>query len=277
MISIIMPAYNAEKTIKQSMESVIKQTYTDWELIVVDDCSMDSTVKVVEAFIKEYGKYNIRLVKNLENRGVAYSRNRGVDESRGVWMAFLDSDDLWREDKLEKQMCFMKNDETYSCDNKVKLSYGVRSEMESNPKLIFTGSSFITSSGEKLGYIFHVPFRISREELLKQNLISCSSVMVSKELIEKYKFPEKISTIHEDFAVWLRILGEIPFAYGIDEPLLRYRISSDSKSGNKIKATVMNWNTYRYVGLGKMSACYYMIHYCFRGLRKWKNLRRKKS
>ncbi|WP_242945125.1 glycosyltransferase family A protein [Oribacterium sp. C9] len=245
-----MPAYNAAGTIRASIDSLINQSFNDWELLVIDDCSSDDTVKEVEKLIEETSGYDIRLIKNEENRGVAYSRNHGIELSNGEWIAFLDSDDMWERDKLEKQIKHAK-------------------ELALNEGLIFTGSSFISKDNRRLDYILHVPEMIDRKSLLKQNLISCSSVLVSRKLIMKYKFPEGIKTIHEDFAVWLDVLREIKIAYGIDEPLLIYRIASDSKSGKKSKAAVMNWNTYKYVGLSAIERVYYMLHYIINGIMKW--------
>ncbi|MBP3803820.1 MAG: glycosyltransferase [Oribacterium sp.] len=254
-VSIIMPAYNAGKTIKSSIESVIAQSYVEWELLIVDDSSSDDTVKVVEAIIKEHKERDIKLLKNIRNMGVAYSRNYGVKESHGEWIAFLDSDDLWSSDKLEKQVKYVKDHEM----------------MEG---LVFTGSSFITVQDKSLDYVLHVPEKIERSELLKQNVISCSSVLVSRNLVHKYRFPENIKTIHEDFVVWLGILSSVKYACGIDEALLKYRISEGSKSGKKTKAALMNWNTYRYVGLGFVQCLYYMIHYAFRGALKWARIKK---
>jgi len=260
MVSIIMPAFNAGKTIIQSIESVIKQTYTDWELIVVDDCSTDDTEIIVKNAINSLsGKSatedggKIIYIRNDENRGVAYSRNCGLKESKGDWIAFLDSDDLWTQDKLEKQMSVIAN-------NEIKEG------------LIFTGSSFILGERGKLDYILRVPKKVSKRDILKQNVISCSSVLVSRELIIRHLFPEYEGMIHEDFAVWLNVLEEIPYAYGIDEPLLQYRISENSKSGNKLKSALMNWNTYRYIGLNYVRSLFYMWCYIMRSVKKWRNI-----
>ena len=256
MISIVMPAYNAGETIRQSLESVVIQSYTDWELIIVDDCSDDDTIEIVESFKKENEKYEVKLLVNPENRGVAYSRNRGIKEASGEWIAFLDSDDIWTSDKLQKQMVLIRDK---------GISEG----------LVFTGSSFITGKDTKIDFILRVPSEIRKDELLKQNLISCSSVLVSRSLMIKNSFPENIKSIHEDFAVWINILGDIPCAYGIDEQLMVYRVSDKSKSGKKTKAAIMNWNTYRYVGLGFTESIYEMIHYAIRGMCKWRKIRAK--
>lgn len=250
MVSIIMPAYNCEKYLRSAVESVKAQTYTDWTLFIIDDCSTDRTRILAEELAETDGRIVVK--HNKENYGVAKTRNWGVREADSEWVAFLDSDDLWRPDKLEKQ---------------IKLS-----EKISTANLIFTGSGFIKENGEKIDYILHVPEKINRKELLKQNLISCSSVLINRDLMLKYPMPEK-EMIHEDFASWLRILDEEEYAYGIDKPLLIYRRSESSKSGNKAKAAKMNWKTYRNIGLSPVKAMYYMCWYVIKGLMKYRHLK----
>ncbi|SEA56925.1 Glycosyl transferase family 2 [Oribacterium sp. KHPX15] len=253
-ISIIMPAYNSSKTIEASIKSVICQSYKDWELIVIDDCSKDGTVDLVNGIIDKNKEFDIKLYRNKENKGVAYSRNYGVKVAAGDLIAFLDSDDLWVQDKLEKQVMLY--------------------ERQNSPQvLLFTGSSFITAKSEIIDFTLKVPTKIGRKDLQKQNIISCSSVLASKELLLKHEFPITNVPIHEDFVVWIEILKEIPYAYGIDEPLLIYRVSDNSKSSKKSKAAVMNWNTYRYVGLGFLERIYYMMCYTIRGLKKWSKIK----
>ena len=295
-ISIIMPAYNSSKTIEASIQSVIGQSYKGWELIVVDDCSKDGTVDIVNEIIDKNIDLDIKLYRNSENKGVAYSRNFGVKMAEGELIAFLDSDDLWTSDKLEKQVNLL---ETLQVHDDVQSLYyedqekadvetehtvnksGSYSDEDSvkeicikDSSLIFTGSSFITAKNEKLDYTLHVPRKIERKELLKQNIISCSSVLASKELLLKHEFPTMKAPIHEDFVVWIEILKEIPYAYGIDEPLLIYRVSDSSKSSRKSKAAVMNWNTYRYVGMGIPESIYYMMCYTIRGIKKWTRIKK---
>ncbi len=253
-VSIIMPAYNASKTIEQSVLSVVSQSYNSWELIIVDDCSKDSTPEIVKSFIADHSYCDIKLYANTENRGVSYSRNYGIDHASGDWIAFLDSDDLWDSDKLKAQMDYI-------------------SSMHLDKGLLFTGSAFIDENGDKLDYVFHVPEKINKQTLLKQNVISCSSVVVSRDLMHQIKFPDSNKLIHEDYAVWLKMLDIIEYAYGIDEPLLVYRVSSGSKSARKSKAAIMNWNTYRYIGLNLPERIFYMINYTIRGFMKWRNLK----
>lgn len=246
LISIIMAAYNAENTLNKAIDSVLAQTYKNWELLVVNDCSTDSTLTVAQAYDDE----RIRIITNEKNSGASLTRHNGALAAKGEWIAILDCDDAWAKDKLEKQAELQK---------------------EKNAELIFTASAFMDEKGEPMDWVLHVPDEIGYKKLLKQNLISNSSVLVNKKL---YLENEVMGDdMHEDFACWLNILKKGKTAYGIDEPLLIYRLSKNSKSGNKVKAAKMNWKTYRRVGLNFFSAGYYMICYIINGLRKYKNLK----
>ena len=245
-ISIIMAAYNAERTVQRAIESVLAQSYQNYELLVINDCSTDRTVEVVQTFLDE----RIRLIQNERNMGVSYTRKHGLDEARGEWIAVLDSDDAWMPDKLEKQVQLQKT---------------------KNAELIFTGSSFMNSNGDALDWVLHVPKTMHYRQLLKQNLISNSSVLVRKRLYAQYYTAG--DQMHEDLAIWLKILKCGIMAYGIDEPLLIYRLTEHSKSSNKLKAAQMNWNTYRAVGLNVLSALYYECWYIIRGLLKYSHLK----
>ena len=248
LISIIMAAYNAEKTIELAIESVLNQTYSNFELLVINDCSKDRTAKLVEAFSAKDNR--VRLISNEKNCGVSYTRKHGLEEAKGPWIAILDSDDAWAPEKLEKQ---------------------IELQNRTNAELLFTGSAFMNSEGYPVDWYLHAPVEVTYRQLLKQNVLSNSSALVRKELYAKhYAIGDEM---HEDFAIWLSILKEGKKAYGVDEPLLIYRIAKSSKSGNKVKAAKMNWNTYRYVGLNLMEAIYYECWYIFNGIRKYRNLR----
>lgn len=245
LISIVMPAYNAEKTIRQAMGSVMAQTFKDWELLVVNDKSKDRTRDIILDSAKSDKR--IRYIENRRNLGVSETRNRGVSLACGQWIAFLDSDDAWEEKKLEEQ---------------------VGQIHKSDARFVFTGSAFMDQEGGRLDYCLNVPEKISFRQLLKQNVISCSSVLIEKALMEKY--PMASGNMHEDYAVWLRVLkNEGLEAYGVNKPLLIYRVSGDSKSGNKAKAALMHWRVYRYIGLPLASSAYYFIFYMVRNLKKY--------
>ena len=248
LISIIMAAYNAENTIEQAINSVLNQSYPNFELLVVNDCSKDGTVKLVESIAAR--DCRVRLISNEKNSGVSYTRKHGLEEAKGSWVAILDSDDAWAPQKLEKQI-----------------------ELQSQTKadLLFTGSAFMDSDGRPIDWYLHAPAEVTYRQLLKQNVLSNSSALVRKDLYAgHYAIGDGM---HEDFAIWLNILKEGRKAYGVDEPLLIYRVAKSSKSGNKVKAAKMNWNTYRYVGLNPLSAFYYECWYMVKGLLKYKNLK----
>lgn len=248
LISIIMAAYNTEKTIEQAINSVLSQTYTNFELLVVNDCSKDRTVELVKDIVAKDSR--VRLISNVKNSGVSYTRKHGLEEAKGDWIAILDSDDAWEPEKLEKQIVLQRR---------------------TNADLLFTGSAFMDSEGHPIDWCLHAPKEVTYRQLLKQNVLSNSSALVRKELYAKYYAIG--DGMHEDFAIWLSILKEGKKAFGVDEPLLIYRIAKSSKSGNKVKAARMNWNTYRYVGLNLMEAIYYECWYIFNGIRKYRNLR----
>lgn len=245
-ISIITPAYNCEKYLPEAVKSVLSQTFEDWELLMIDDCSGDNTYRCMEKLAEEDKR--IRIFQNKVNSGTAATRNFGVRKAKGEWIAFLDSDDLWKADKLEKQLAMLTK--------------------HPDARLIFTGSGFMDADGKPIAYTLHVPERVNRSRLLRQNIISCSSVLIRKELMTEFPMPEE-GGIHEDFATWLRILEKIPWAYGVDEPLLVYRKARDSKSGKKGKSAKMNWETYKKVGIPLGSRIVCMLGYTFHGLWKY--------
>lgn len=246
LISVVIPAYNAEKTIERAIQSVIVQTYSNIEVLIVDDCSKDKTVKIAISYAKK--DHRIKILQNEINKGVAETRNKGVAEAQGDWIAFLDSDDAWIPSKLEKQSEVLRSNS--SCI------------------LCFTGSAFENELGTRCGYTLSVPKQLKYEDLLKQNLISCSSVLVKKEVLIRFPM-QSDPMIHEDLAVWLKILKDGSEAIGINEPLLIYRISSKSKSGNKLCAARMQWNTYRAAGIGYLKRIRYFGAYARRNIKKY--------
>ena len=247
LISVIMPAYNAEKTLARAVESVLAQTYPFFELLVIDDCSQDQTAVLADRYAQ--GDSRMRVLKNVNNLGVSGSRHVGVEAARGAWLAFLDSDDAWTPLKLEKQVAIQK---------------------QHHAKLIFTGSAFMDADGCALDWILHVPEQIGYRKLLRQNLVSNSSVLIAKDCYLRNESAG--DDMHEDFTCWLKLLRSGETAYGIDEPLLVYRLNPNSKSGNKLRAAKMNWNTYRAVGMNLLEASYYMVWYAINGLKKYRHL-----
>ena len=249
-VSIIMAAYNAGRTVDKAVRSALAQTYPHFELIVIDDCSTDNTVELVSA----YHDPRIRLVCHKQNKGVSLTRHEGVSLATGLLVAVLDSDDWWEPDKLRLQVECMAR---------------------TSASLVFTASTFMTSQGADIPWVLHVPAEISYRKLLRQNLISNSSVLVRRDLYLRYE--ELDDTTHEDFVCWLRMLRDGHKAVGIDQPLLHYRLSDNSKSSNKWKAFAMNWRTYRVVGLGLVEASYNMLWYVVNGLVKYHRIEKHKN
>jgi len=231
-LSVIMPAYNSARYISDAIESVKNQTFQNWELIVIDDGSSDGTAQIVKSFSS--GDERIVLYESGERLGVSAARNKAVSLARGEWIAFLDSDDMWAPSKLEKQIALAEKKEC---------------------RFVFTGSAFIDENGRFYKGIFKAPEAVGYERLKNHNVISCSSVFIKKELFESVGMEGDY--MHEDYAAWLKILKNGEKAYGINQPLLIYRISSNSKSGNKLRSIKMTYRTFRFTGFSRISSVYF--------------------
>ncbi len=252
-VSVIMPAYNAEKTVAQAINSVTGQTFEDFELLVIDDCSKDATVSIIEDLAK--ADERIVFLKNEKNSGVSKTRNYGISMAKGELIAFLDSDDMWREDKLEKQL------EIFAQDDQAVISY--------------TASAFIDSEGNPYGYVMQAQDKTDYKTLLKKNLLSCSSVMIKTEVMKGIEMPN--DSMHEDYYVWLTVLKNTDFAYGVNEPLLVYRLSTNSKSSNRLKSAKMTYNTYRAVGYSVMVSMLFTARYTIHSVTKRHNIKKNRS
>ena len=248
LVSIIMPAYNCEKYITEAIASVVNQTYPNWELIVIDDGSQDNTINIVEGLALKDKRIN--LCQNEHNIGVSKTRNKGISIAKGQWIAFLDSDDCWAPEKLERQLCI--------------------SEKHKDVEFIFSASHFMDENGGLYKWIMPVPKVVTYRDLLKHNVISCSSILISRQCLGNNRMIS--DAIHEDFALWLEILKNGTIAYGINEPLLIYRVSSNSKSGNKIKSAKMLYKTYRFLKINIFITLYYMFFYALYGFKKYNNI-----
>jgi glycosyltransferase involved in cell wall biosynthesis len=243
LVSIITPLYNSEKTISDTIDSVINQTYYNWEMIIVDDCSTDNSVDIVKSYIRD--DLRIKLIQLTENSGPAVARNVGLENSLGRFIAFLDSDDLWFPQKLDKQISFMLNND-----------------------YVFTFSAY-----ERFRFIddslktINVKNSVSYQDLLKTNHIGCLTAMYDAHKIGKHFFP--VTGKHEDYACWLSILKKDVIAYGLNEVLAKYRISSNSFSSNKLLVAKHQWNIYRQSeNLSLLRSLYYFLHYTINGFIK---------
>jgi glycosyltransferase involved in cell wall biosynthesis len=245
MISVIMPSYNSEHFISKAIDSVLSQTYDHWEMIIVDDCSHDNSALIIEEYCKKDSR--IKLIKLEKNSGPAVARNTGIKEAKGRYIAFLDADDLWKPEKLEKQINFMK---------------------ENN--LVFTYSSYdlIDEEGNFMG-TFKTKEIISYESMLKTNSVGCLTVIYDADMLGKMFMPNILK--RQDYGLWLKILKKINSTKGIIEPLAVYRIRKNSVSSNKLKAAYYQWKIYREVEkLNFFKSLYYFSCYIYYGLRKYK-------
>lgn len=244
LVSIIMPSFNCEKFIFQTISSIISQTYENWELIVVDDCSTDNSIYIVNVFI-EYEK-RIKLIQNDKNEGAAVSRNKAIKCSNGKYIAFLDSDDLWNFDKLERQIAYMGINNfsfTYS-------AYDTIDEEGNNRKITI-------NPPEKLNYI----------DLLKENKIGCLTVIYDQEVLSKIYMP--LIKKRQDYGLWLAILKKTPYAYKCPGILAKYRVRKNSVSSTKIGLIKYNFQLFhKHERFSKFKSLYYVCWNIYRKLNK---------
>lgn len=245
LISVIMPAYNAERYIKTAIESVLRQTYDNLELIVIDDCSKDGTREIVSGF--ETQDSRVKLVRNENNCGVAMTRNKGLDLAKGKYIALLDSDDFWHADKLQKQFELAE---------------------KTNAGIVYCSYGMIDENGKKKLENFIVPETTDFRHMLVTSVISCSTALLSAEMMHGKRFDPEY--YHEDYAMWLMLLISGYSAAGNTEVLAQYRILANSRSNNKFKSAVNRWRIYRdYLKLPFGKSVVYMIKYAFEGLKKY--------
>lgn len=242
MISVIIPAYNCATTIRQAIDSALQQDVL-LEVIVINDASTDN----LDAIMQEYEKdTRIIYLKNEQNKGPSATRNRGIAKARGEYVAFLDSDDYWEKEKLIRQWNLLQT---------------------TNMVLCSTGRELITHEGELTGRVIPVKEQITYEDMLHQNWINNSSVLVRKEVL--LEFPMENDEVHEDYLLWLKVLQKYKVVCAINEPLLKYRMSNNSKSGSKWKSAYMTYKTYRYLGMGNLQALKCFISYAIAGFKKY--------
>ena len=244
MVSIITPVFNCEGHVKYTIESVQNQSYSNWEMIIVDDASTDGTVEI----IREYAALDKRIRYSLlkENSGSAIARNVGLKMARSNYIAFLDSDDLWLPRKLDIQLGFMQ---------------------KNNHPISFTSYELINHLGQSMNKVVRAVPQLSREEYLKTTLIGCSTALVDRNKTGEFEFLD-IRT-RQDTHLWITLLGRGFNAYGLEEVLTRYRVRSDSISSNKFKAAAQVWNLYHnIVGISFVRSAYYFSFYVFNAIKK---------
>lgn len=241
LVSIVVPVYQVERFIQETIEAVQKQTYKNWELLLVDDCSKDRSCALIEE--KAAKDDRIRLIRQETNQGAAVARNCGIRHAKGRYLCFLDSDDLWEHDKLECELQFMK---------------------EKQAEFVFTGYEFADEYGKGLGKIVRVPEEISYAKALKNTTIFTSTVMIDRSKVKDEDiFMPKIAS--EDTATWWHLLKVYGKAYGLDKNLVKYRRSANTLSSNKVEAIKRIWRLYR--KQEKLNVIYSAYCMCFWALR----------
>ena len=241
-VSIITPSYNSEKYISKTIESVLAQSYQNWEMIIVDDCSTDNSLEITEAYTKKDSR--IKSIRLKRNSGPAQARNKAIKEASGKYIAFLDSDDIWFPDKLEKQIIFLT-------ENHLVITYSAYETMDENSKYINTRN---------------IQRTITYKDMLKSNHIGNLTGIYDTEFFGKVSMQEHG---HEDYILWLALLKQIESTKGIPESLAKYRITSNSISSNKLKVLKWQWHIYRDIEkLGIFQSAYTMMWYVFYALKK---------
>lgn len=270
LVSIVMPAYNASRTIADSIQSVIDQTYQNWELLIVDDISTDNTIDICREFISKDSR--IKYIELPEKGGAAGARNRAIDEAQGRFVAFLDSDDLWLPSKLSIQISKMLSHQS---------------------SFSYTAYWKMTSTGERSKRYISVPSTTNYSKLLDGCVIGCLTVVIDisvfgkqyideifmrNDLVYWLKLTKKLG--HEDYSLWLKLTkilerkknnnkSVLPIL-GINQPLAVYRVAKGSLSHNKFRAAYYQWIVYRKVEkLGLFVSCKHFFLYALRGIYKY--------
>ena len=248
LVSVIMPAYNAEMFIEEAIDSVIAQTLTDWELLVIDDCSTDDTQRIAAEFAEKDSR--IKVLINETNMRVAKTRNKGLELCQGQYVALLDSDDCYKPEMLQKM---------------------VDRAQKTNADIVYCSYELVDEQGQKVCNDFIVPEQTDFEQSLVRSVISGSNVLITREIAKNNQFPTNM--YHEDIALWFQLLRNGAKAYGVTEIMTSYRQRVNSKTANKLTSAVRRWSIYRkWLGLPVYQCFSYMIRYAYYGVIKYKRI-----
>ena len=244
LVSIITPVYNSSKYVQETIHSIQKQTYKNWELLITDDCSEDNSWEIIREMAKSDSR--IKAFRLTENSGAGVARNHSLSHAKGKYIAFCDSDDVWHAEKLEKQLKFLRDQD-----------------------LAFTFSSYqkMNENGVKGGTI-EAPQKVSYDDLLKTCSIGCLTAIYDTEKIGKVYMPEIRK--RQDYGLWLKIFKRIGSTKGMNEVLANYRERPDSVSGNKIDAAKYHFRVLRDVARVPLTkSWYYFFIYVIAGSLKY--------
>lgn len=237
LVSVITPTYNTEAFISETIDSVRAQSYTNWEMVIVDDASSDTTV----AILKKYAALDDRIkVHVLEtNSGAAIARNTAIENASGSYIAFLDADDLWKPEKLTKQIAFMQ---------------------EKNIAVSFTSYELMDEQSKSLGKMIKALPKVNFSKMLKSNYVGNLTGIYNAEQLGKVYMPDIRK--RQDWALWLTLIKKVGFAYSLEEPLARYRVRENSISSNKLNLLKYNYAIYRKaLKFGAFKSSLYLIRF----------------
>ena len=245
LVSVIMPVYNAERFLEKAVRSVLEQTYTNIELLIVDDCSTDKSASLIRALEKQDGR--IRYIEGEQNHGVAYVRNRGIQEAKGRYIALLDSDDVWVPTKIERQVALL---------------------VENNAEIAYCSYGFIDENDKPIMSPFIVPKSTGYNKMLIKCVFSCSTIMTDAKLLKEHMFNAEY--YHEDFVLWMELMKLPVKAIGDKQVLAHYRQVSGSRSNNKLHAAKHRWLIYREaLGLSLIKSCLAFAGYAINAVLKY--------
>lgn len=243
IVSIITPCYNSEKYIADTYNSIKSQTYTNWEWIIVDDCSTDKSVEIIQSF----NDNRIKLIIQSKNQGAAYSRNLALNKAQGRFITFLDSDDLWLPNFLETTINYL---------------------IENNEELVYSSYKRVDENLKPLLADFIAVDKVDRNRILYNCPIPMLTSVYDSKRIGKIPVPDV--ELREDHAMWIDLLGRIKYARAINESLAIYRIRNNSVSRNKLRIAKKQYNVYRYyLKMNIFKSSYYTFFWAMNGLKKY--------
>ena len=245
LVSIILPFHIYDNYLDDAIESVIGQSFESWELLLIDNSISKNNIKNIKNNLIKDSR--VRLISFFDFPSAACARNCGLEQAKGRYIAFLDSDDIWHPDKLARQLLFMKM-------KKAAIS--------------FTSYELINSKGVSKGKIFHAVNKLSQTDYLKNTIIGLSTSMIDTKIVgNKFRFIN-IKTRH-DANLWIDLLGQGVYAFGLDEVLVQYRVHKGSISANKFKSSMQVWNLYFNIRrFGVIKSAYYFFFYAYSAIRK---------
>ena len=248
LISIIIPVYNSSKHIEETIKSINTQTYKNYEAIFIDDFSTDNSVKIIEKYMKHNA--NIKLIKMKKHVGVSRGRNIGIRKAKGRYLTFLDSDDIWLDNKLEEQINFIK---------------------ENGFEFIYCSFKYMNDSGTRISKKIKVNPKLNYKRALLDTRILTTTAMIDLNKIPK-RYCYMPDIMNEDMAVWWKILKKGYIAYGQDKVLAYYRKNKNSRSSKKVITVFYRWILYRKVEkLTVFNTIYCFIHYIINAIVKIKS------